>query len=118
MKCHRLKRPAARRGIFMVDAVVGITIAVALLISFSIAVGSLHKGERKLADERAAARRLEDNLIALQTGGKADPALPLERLPGSVAGKAWVRISTPAGQMPHTSLVGLIPADQAPGGTP
>jgi len=115
MKAAKHKR---RRGFFMIDGTVAIVIATALLISFTIAVGGFRRAERRLADDRAAARRLEDNLLALQHGDKADPDLPVERLPGAVGSNAWVRISTPAGQKPQISLVGLVPAEKAPGGAP
>jgi hypothetical protein len=100
----------------MLDGTMAILIATALLVSFGVAVGGFRRAERKLADDRAAARRLEDNLLALQRGEKAEPELPVERMPGTVAGSVWVRISTPAGQKPQITLVGLVPADRAPGG--
>jgi hypothetical protein len=110
----------------MTELILAMLIATALLMSLVIAIGKLHGAELQLADSRAAARRLESALVALQSGGAADPDLQIERLPGAVAGHAWVRLSlpprapgsAPGNTPPRASLVGLIPADKAPGGAP
>jgi len=70
-----------------------------------------------MADSRAGTRRLETALVALQTGGIADPDIKMERLPGGIADRVWVRLSMqlnePTVAQPRASLVGLIPADKA-----
>jgi hypothetical protein len=106
----------------MIELLVALLIAMALLISLIVAVGKLHRAERQMADSRAATRRLEAAFVTLQSGGTADPDLLMERLPGGSADRAWVRLSMrlnePTATQTHASLVGLIPAAQAPGGAP
>ena len=135
----RIAQSADFRGGFMLmDLMVALLIAGALLMSLTAAVGKLHRSERQMAESRAAARRLEQALIALQTGpataasrppveanaapGTLDPDVHVERLPGTLAGRVWVRLSVPVGApgiaQPRVSLVGLIPAANAPGGAP
>ena len=149
--------PSARspRAFMLMDLVVALMIAVALLMSLTAAVAKLHRSERQMADSRAATRRLEQALIALQSVTRAsrppaeadpaatpaapqtsieasaprpptpaalDPAIQIERPPGALNGRVWVRLSIPVGSpalaQPRASLVGLVPAANAPGGPP
>jgi hypothetical protein len=100
----------------MLDAAMAVLIATALLISFTLAVGSLRRSEQRLSEQRSTARRLEENMLRMQAGGACEPDLVVERLPGAIAGNSWIRISTPQGVKPRQSLVGLVPADSANGG--
>jgi hypothetical protein len=141
----------------LMDIMLALFIAVALLMSLAAAVAKLHRSERQMADSRAASRRLEQALISLQSGpvtrasrppveadsaaapaaqqtsieasaprppapAALDPDLHIERLPGALNGRVWVRLSIPVGSpalaQPRASLVGLIPAANAPGGAP
>lgn len=111
MRCR-----AHRRGYLMLDATMAVLIAAALILSFSIAVGTMRRGERKLSEQRSAARRLEENMLRMQAGESREPDLVLEQLPGAFGGNVWVRLSTPEGQVPRLSLVGLVPAESVRGG--
>jgi len=105
----------------LMDIMVALFIAAALLMSLAAAVGKLHRSQRQMADSRAATRRLEQALIALQAGAAPDPQLQIERLPDNLPGRVWVRLSLPALpgiDQPRPSLVGLVPAANIPGGAP
>jgi len=110
---------STRPGFMMLDSLLAVLIATALLISLTIAIGTMRRSERRMADDRAASRRLEDAMTALQTSGKIDAGIQREDLPGAPAGYTWVRLTIPAQpRQPAVSLVGLVPQHQAEGGTP
>lgn len=119
MKIHRKfhSAPAAqrsRRAAFLMEALFALGLATILLFAISSSVGRLHKTQLQLSQRRAALRRLETGLLTLQTGQPIDRDLLLERLSTTApAGKTWVRLSTPAGDAPAQSLVGLV-ADKNP----
>jgi hypothetical protein len=117
----RRPRHFAPRAFLMVDLLMAVSIAAAVLLALSVAVGTLHRAQRQMYQQRADARRLEAALFTLQSGGKADPQLQLERLAAAAPpNRVWVRLSlpqpTPNGNAARASLVGLVPADKAPGG--
>jgi hypothetical protein len=118
---RRMTRRAGR-GFLMVDLLIAVAIGGAVLISLGLAVGTLQRGERRMADSRADSRRLEESLLTLQAGGNADPALKIERLGEGPEKRVWVRVSlvreVPGGTPVQASLVGLVPANKAPGGAP
>jgi hypothetical protein len=104
------------------DLLLAVTIAAAILLSLSLAVGTLHRAQQQMAQQRADARRLESALFTLQSGGKAAPEFQIERLADAPANRAWVRLSlrqpAPNANAARASLVGLVPADKATGGAP
>jgi type II secretory pathway pseudopilin PulG len=127
------------RGFMLLDMMLAMGIATAVLLSLSVAVGTFRRAERRMADARALDRRLETALLTLQSGGKADPDLLIERLGEGPDHRAWVRVSlrsaappaapptgpeagraatNPVLPLSSASLVGLVPADQAVGGAP
>jgi Tfp pilus assembly protein PilW len=113
-----MKRRGHPRGIFLMDLMIALVMATALLMAMTVAVSALTRDERQMADTRAAARRLEMALAALQSGRAADAGVTIQRLPADpVGGEVWVRVSLPAprdgtGQ----SLVGLVPSGHVPEG--
>ena len=94
MRLHPLRRPAPR-AFFLIDLIMAVAMASALIISFSVAIGSLRHAQRRMADQRAAVRRLDQALLVLQSGGNADPQLQIERLADGPADCVWVRVSFP-----------------------
>jgi hypothetical protein len=118
----RARPKGGGRGFLLVDLVVAITIAGAVIASLAVAVGTLRRAERRMDGARADCRRLEESLLALQSGGKAEGDLQVERLGEGPAHRVWVRLSlrrgAPGEPPAGATLVGLIPADQAPGGAP
>ena len=123
----------------LLDMMMALGIATAVLLSLSVAVGTFRRAERRMADARALDRRLETALLTLQAGGRADPDLRVERLGDGPGQRVWVRLSVgpgaapavsqtgpePAGPAPNPvlslnggALVGLVPADRAGGGAP
>jgi hypothetical protein len=121
---HRSPQRTTRRAFLLLDLLTAVAIAGAVLLSLSVAVGTLYRAQQKMARQRGDARLLDAALLTLQTGGKADAQLQIERLasPPPPPDRAWVRISfrqsTPDANAPHASLVGLIPANKVPGGAP
>jgi hypothetical protein len=116
-------RNPGRRAFMMVDLLLAVSIAAAVLLSLSVAVATLHRAQRQMAQQRADARRLEAALFTLQTGGNIDPQCQIERLAANAPpNRAWVRVSlpknTPGANSGRASLVGLVPADKTPGGAP
>jgi hypothetical protein len=127
-----------RRAFMLLDMVLAVGIATVLLISLSVAVGTHRRAERRMAEARAVNRQLEAGLLALQSGGKADPDLRVERLGNGPDNRVWVRVALrqgapaiatgpepgnlpPAGRIGQevtNSLVGLVPAEKAIGGAP
>ncbi len=114
-------RRSARAFMFM-DLMIALTIATAVLLSLSVALGTYRRAERGMADARADYRRLEQGLLTLQTGGTLDTELRAERLGTGPANRVWVRLSLPKSALPRNqngiSLVGLVPADKVVGGAP
>ena len=111
--------PQRRRGAFLMEAIFALGVATVILFAMSSSVGRLHKTQLQLSQRRAAIRRVETGLLMLQSGQPADQDLILERLPTTApAGKIWVRLSTPAGDAPAQSLVGLVADKNLPAATP
>jgi hypothetical protein len=104
----------------LMDLMVALGMATALILMVALSVGALHRAERRLADARATNRHLEEAMLTLQNGGGLDPAVNVERLGTGPANGVWVRLtlreSTPASPV-RAALVGLVPADKA-GGVP
>jgi hypothetical protein len=119
---YRSLHRSVPRAFLLMDLLMAVTIAAAVLLSLSVAVGTLHRAQRQMAQQRADARRLELALFTLQSGGKADPDFQMERLADAPANHVWVRLSlrqlAPNANAARASLVGLVPADKAPGGAP
>jgi hypothetical protein len=113
-----------RGGFLLMDVVVGTAIAIALLISMSVAVSRQFQGERRLAMTRAATRQIEADMLGLQSGQSLPAEERLTRLTDPApAGRTWVRLdraTTGSGStaLPAVSLVGLVPASVAAGATP
>jgi hypothetical protein len=134
------RRPGrAAPAFLMVDLLMAVAIAGALILSLGVAVGTFRRAERRMTDTRAANRRLEQALLTLQAGGTADPELQIERLTNGPGNRVWVRLAVrqgapggqpvgveppremdnrPGGPPLRATLVGLVPADKAPGGVP
>jgi hypothetical protein len=117
--------PHARRAapaFMLMDLMMALAIGGATILSLAVAVGSFRRAERRMADSRAADRRLEQALLTLQTGGTLDPELRMERLGEGPAHRVWIRLSLRRGSVPavpnQVALLGLVPADKAAGGAP
>ena len=113
----------AARAFLMMDLLMALAIATAVIVALAVATGSLHRAERRMADSRAANRRLEQGLLTLQSGGTADPCAstwsasakaPPTRS-GSACPSATARPRTPRAS---AALVGLVPAAKTAGGAP
>jgi type II secretory pathway pseudopilin PulG len=110
-----------RRGIFVMDAIVGLVIIGALATAIAVALTQYRRADRRLSDTRTAARLCERTLVDLSAGLKpaADgrvkwQALALKDAP---AGYAWIEVSATA-DTGRASLLGLVPASAAVEGKP
>jgi hypothetical protein len=96
------------------DAVVALAIAALLAVSLAGTIALFHRAQRDMAMRRAGERRLEDTLLALQSGGTPEKDVAIERLASpTLPGKVWVKVSLPAGEtsaVRQLSLTGLVPA--------
>ena len=116
-------RPARSHGYFVLDAIVGLVILIALASVLAVAVNQQAAASRKLADRRAAQRAAEATLLALQTGqpasaetaGSAATVVTALDSPAPV-GWRWVRVERRSGDSsPVVSLLGLVPNEVAKG---
>lgn len=98
------------RGFLLMDTLMGIAIATALLMAMTAAVIHQDRAERHLAAVRAAARSAESALLSLQDG-QTPPDARTQRLPDPAPpGQTWIRLTVPAsGDLPAASLTGLVP---------
>ena len=110
-----------RRGIFILDATIGLVIIAALATALAVALTQYRRADRQLSDTRAAARLCERALADLSTGLKpaADARMHWKLLPmkDAPAGYAWVEVAATS-ETGRVSLVGLVPASAAGEGKP
>ncbi len=96
------RRPT--RGFLVMDAMVGIAMASALLLAFTGAFFYQAQAEKKLAAIRASARLAESALLSFQSGGTLPPEARIEKLtdvaPPPPPGYTWVRLTLPATPTP------------------
>ena len=100
-----------RRGFLITETTLGLVLIGTLLGFLTVAVVQHESGLRRLAANRAAERRVESALTALQTGQTvADETIKFQRLQTAspMPGQIWVEVSTVAGSHKAT-LTGLAP---------
>ncbi|MFI5377858.1 MAG: hypothetical protein ACHRHE_01010 [Tepidisphaerales bacterium] len=107
-----------RRGIFDVDAIVGLIIIAALATAIAVALTQYQRAARRLSDTRAAERLCERTLADLSAGAKpaADARVhwkpvPLKDVP---PGYEWVEVSARC-ETGGATLLGLVPAPPVEG---
>jgi len=108
----------ARRGIMLLDSMIGLGIIAVLIIVLSVAMTRQQRASRALAERRVAIRAAEAALSRMQTGqsfpeGLFDAHLTLQTLPdrSTPAGYQWVRIEAKVNRQ-QSDLIGLVPATQ------
>src|SRR2546423_1357088 len=109
-----------RRGLFAMDAMVGLALVVMLSMLLAVAATRRDRAQRKLADSRAAVRMAEQVLISLQSGQAGPTASPTDAISilpvqsGVLNGELrWVEVRvTHNGQT--ASLIGAVPKGGSP----
>lgn len=107
-----------RRGIFTLDAAMGLAIIAILGGILTTALVQHSKIIDRFADQRSATRAAEAALLQLQTGESPDP--PLEIHPFDTPappGEVWVRVRATSGGR-QVELIGLVPAAAQPEARP
>jgi hypothetical protein len=102
-----------RRGFFLMDMMIGMSVALLLLVTMAVAVAQQHQAQRRLADTRAAMRQLEAAALGMQNGGTPEKGVAVERLREESGRRVWVRLSVQDAGGKGRSLVALVPANAA-----
>ncbi|XAM00067.1 hypothetical protein OT109_01515 [Phycisphaeraceae bacterium D3-23] len=112
------------RGIFITDAVVGLSILAALITIAAITLGHDQRATRAATEHRQLTATAEEALLALRLGQTPEtPELPVELILEQVTmddappGKAWVRATASRGGQ-SVSLLTLAPVDALPAPQP
>lgn len=106
MRANRTERSRVRRGIFLTEAIIAMSVILILTAVVATSATQHRKGSDRLANTRAATRLAEQTLTALQAGqpaptpgeGSAIEIVPLE---GN-----WVRVRTVVNGR-QSELIGL-----------
>jgi len=121
---RRLVMQRPRRGVFLTDMIVGMTIMLLLGAVLASAAIRRNKGAEQLADSRHATRIAEQALTALQLGqtsptppeGATIEIVPIDGVKDVPSGYKWVAVRV-LHKNRTANLTGLVRAD-AKGGTP
>lgn len=106
----------ARRGIMLLDALIGLAVVAVLIIVLSIAMTRQQRAGSALAEHRRAIRAAEAAMTRMQAGEQFPPELfdaQLSQQPiasnAAPAGYHWIRIEAKVNRQQST-LIGLVPA--------